>query len=120
MCSFSSPGIWLFLIYLQDNYRIVLFEPECLKSGTVLRSHAILAEGPSRPSDYFLRLHLCQCLIVSACRGDVLEDYREQEIENFMEELGVFDNEIDARDPRWSTPLGIQVHAYILRQEMRR
>ena len=37
----------------------------------------------------------------SACCGDVTEDYREQEIENFMEELGVFDNEINFRDARW-------------------
>ncbi len=34
-----------------------------------------------------------------------MEDYKEQEIENFMEELGVYDGEINTGDPRWSTPL---------------
>jgi len=47
-----------------------------------------------------------------------MEDYREQEIENFMEELGVYDGEIDTSDPRWSTPLGSYVHAYPIRQKM--
>ena len=69
-------------------------------------------DGPHRPSD---RMHFRRCLAVSVCRGDVLEDYRDQEIENFMEEL---DNEIDTGNPRWSTPLGSHVHAYLLRQKM--
>jgi hypothetical protein len=47
-----------------------------------------------------------------------MEDYQEQEIENFMEELGVYDNEIDTSDPRWSTPLGSHVHAFLVRQKM--
>ncbi|KAF8524097.1 hypothetical protein BU17DRAFT_63456 [Hysterangium stoloniferum] len=71
-----------------------------------------------KPSDRFLRLHFQECLAVSACRGDVMEDYHEQEIENFMEELGVYDGEIDTGDPRWSTPLGSHVHAYLIRQKM--
>ena len=75
-------------------------------------------DGPHRPSDRFLRLHFRRCLAVSVCRGDVMEDYREQEIENFMEELGVFDGEIDTDNPGWSTPLGSHVHAYLLRQKM--
>jgi hypothetical protein len=39
----------------------------------------------------------------------------------FMEELGVFDNEIDTGDPRWSTPLSshFRVHAYLIRQKMK-
>jgi hypothetical protein len=43
------------------------------------------------------------------CRGDVAEDYEEEEIENFMEEL----SETGLSDSRWSTPLGLQVHALI-------
>jgi hypothetical protein len=35
-----------------------------------------------------------------------MEDYEEQEIENFMDRLGVYNNEIDPDDPGWSTPLG--------------
>ena len=43
-----------------------------------------------------------------------MEDFQEQEIENFMEELGeTWDNEIDPDDPGWSTPLGSHVHAYL-------
>jgi len=104
---------------VEDDYRIILFDgSECLNSGTPLKSHLILIDGSCRPSDRFLRLHFNECLAVSVCRGDVNEDYREQEIENFMEELGVFDGEIDAGDPRWSTPLGSHVHAYLIRQKM--
>jgi hypothetical protein len=47
-----------------------------------------------------------------------MEDYKDQEIENFMEELGVYEGEIETSDPRWSTPLGSYVHAYLLRQKM--
>jgi len=47
-----------------------------------------------------------------------MEDYKEQEIENFMEELGFYDGEIDTSDPRWSTPLGSHIHAYLIRQKM--
>ena len=73
-----------------------------------------------QPGDRFLRLHFQRCLVHSAGRGDVQEDYRPQEIRNFMEELGVFDNEIDFRDPGWSTPLGIEVHALLIREKMER
>ena len=47
-----------------------------------------------------------------------MEDYEEQEIENFMEELGVYDGVIEPSDPRWSTPLGSHVHAYLIRQKL--
>jgi len=48
-----------------------------------------------------------------------MEDYKDQEIENFMEDLGVYDGEIDTNDPsRWSTPLGSHVHAHLIRQKM--
>ena len=39
-------------------------------------------------------------MYVSVCRGDVLEDYRDQEIECFMEEVGFYDGEMDDSDPR--------------------
>ncbi|KAF8522970.1 hypothetical protein BU17DRAFT_86573 [Hysterangium stoloniferum] len=104
---------------VEDDYRIILFEgSESLNSGVPLKSHMILLDGPYRPSDRFLRLHFQECLAVSVCRGDVLEDYRDQEIEIFMEELGIYDDEIDTGDPRWSTPLGSHVHAYLIRQKM--
>jgi hypothetical protein len=47
-----------------------------------------------------------------------MEDYKDQEIDTFMEELGVYDGEMDTSDPRWSTPLGSHVHAYLIRQKM--
>lgn len=106
-------------IDVEDHYRIILFEgSESLNNGTPLKSHLTLLDGPYRPSDRFLRLHFSRCLAVSVCRGDVMEDYKEQEIENFMEELGVYDGEINTGDPRWSTPLGSHVHAYLIRQKM--
>ncbi|KIL55951.1 hypothetical protein M378DRAFT_53709, partial [Amanita muscaria Koide BX008] len=70
---------------VEDHYRIILFEgSESLSSGAPLKSHLTLIDGPYRPSDRFLRLHFSRCLAVSVCRGDVMEDYKEQEIENFM------------------------------------
>lgn len=96
-----------------------MFEgPECLNGGAPLKSHLTLVDGPHRPSDWFLRLHFRRCLTVSACRGDVMEDYEEQEIENFMDELGVYDGELDTTDPRWKTPLGVEVYSYIIRQKL--
>ena len=78
--------IWLGVVGihdLQDDYRIILFEgSETLNGAVPLKSHLTLIDGPYRPSDRFLRLHFRQCLAVSVCRGDVMEDYREQEIEN--------------------------------------
>jgi hypothetical protein len=104
---------------IQDNYRIIIFEgSERLNNSAPLKSHLTLIDGPYRPSDRFLRLHFKECLVVSVCRGDVMEDYKDQEIENFMEELGVYDDEIVTSDPRWSTMLGSHVHAYLLRQKM--
>jgi len=47
-----------------------------------------------------------------------MEDYKDQEIENFMEELGIYDGKIETSDPRWSSLLGLQVHAYLLWQKM--
>ncbi|KAF8797789.1 hypothetical protein BYT27DRAFT_7203982 [Phlegmacium glaucopus] len=104
---------------VDDNYRIIVFEgSESLNIVGPLKSHLTLIDGPHRPSDRFLRIHFNECLAVSVCRGNVMEDYREQEIENFMEELGVYDGEIDPSDPRWLTPLGSHVHAYLVRQKM--
>jgi hypothetical protein len=85
---------------MQDKYRIVNFErSDCLKGDTPLRSHLTLVDGPHRPSDRFLRLHFQRCIAVSACGGDAREDYYEQEIDDFMDELGVFDDEMDSTDP---------------------
>ncbi len=77
---------------IQDNYRIIVFEGS--ERLNTLQSHLTLVDV-DQPSDCFLRLHFKECLAVSACRGAVLEDYQDQEIESFMEELGVYDGEID-------------------------
>ena len=46
------------------------------------------------------------------------ESYKDQEIDLFMEELGVYDDEMDTTDPKWTTPLGVEVYAYLVRQKM--
>ena len=33
-----------------------------------------------------------------------------------MDELGIFDYAMNYSDPRWSTPLGMEVHSYLIRQ----
>jgi len=42
----------------------------------------------------------------------------EQEIENFMDELGVYDDKVDTTDPRLETPLGVEVFSYLVRQKL--
>lgn len=97
----------------------MIFEgSESIKDATQLERRLILVDGPSRISDRFLRLHFQRCLAVSACNGDITEDYGNHEIECFMEELGVFDNAIDASDPRWMTTLGKEVYAHLLRERL--
>jgi len=92
---------------VDDNYRIIVFEGrENLAGGVPLQSHRTLHDGPHRLSDRFLRLHFLRCLLTSAGRGDIREDYRDQEIESFMGGLGVYDNEMGESDPLWMTPLG--------------
>jgi len=104
---------------VDDEYRVIMFDgPECLKDGALLKSHLTLADGPRQPNDRFLRLHFKRCLAVSVCRGDVTEDYEEQEIENFMDELGVYDDKVDTTDPRLETPLGVEVFSYLVRQKL--
>jgi len=104
---------------MQDNYRIVVFErSESMKGHAPLKSHLTLVDGHDRPSDRFLRLHFQRCLTVSVCGGNPTEDYKDQEIDLFMEEFGVYDDEMDTTDPRWMTPLGVEVYAYLIRQKL--
>jgi hypothetical protein len=85
---------------MQDEYRIIIFEgSECINGDTPLKSHLTLADVLDRPDDRFLRLHFQRCLIVSACGGDATDDYEEQDIDLFTEELGVFDIDMDITDP---------------------
>jgi hypothetical protein len=98
-----------------NDYRIIVFEgSELLNNSAPLKSHLTLIDGPYRLSVHFLCGHFNERLVVSVCHGDVIEDYKDQEIENFMEELGVYNGEIETSDPRWSTPLGSHVHRFIL------
>jgi hypothetical protein len=89
-----------------------------LKGDISLKTHLTLTNGPHRPSDRFLRLHFERCLAVCAFGGGIENDYTGEDIDGFMEEVGVFQDEIDSADPRWSTPLGIEVYAYLIRKKM--
>jgi hypothetical protein len=106
-------------VFCQDHYRIVIFErSECFKDAPPLKSHLTLVDGPHRPSDQFLRLHFQRCITVNACGGDIRDDYNQQDIDGFMDELGVFDNDINTADPRWETPLCREVYSYLLREKL--
>ena len=109
---------FVLLILVQDNYRIIIFDASTLKDTASLKSHVTFVDGQDRPSDRYLRLHFQRCLLVSACGGNPTEDYEDQAINVFMEELGVYDNEMDTTDPRWTTPLGVEVYAYLIRRKM--
>ena len=101
-----------FLNLTQDNYRIIVFEgSEHMRKAC--KSHVTFVDGRDRPSDHYLRLHFQQCLTVSVCGGDPTEDY--QEIELTMEELY---DEMDFSDSRWKTPLGLEIHANLVRKEI--
>jgi hypothetical protein len=103
---------------LQHDYCIYVFEGSESLSGPPLKSHLTLSDGPYRPSDRFLHLHFQQCLAISVCGSNILRDYGDQEIEGFMDELGVYNNEIDPSDSRWLTLLGVHVNAYLIRQKL--
>ena len=60
---------------IQDNYCIVVSEG--LERLNTLQNHLVLVDGSDQPSNCFLRLHFKGCPTVSACHGDVLEDYQE-------------------------------------------
>ena len=112
-------GVLLLISINQDNYRIINFEgPELLSGDAPLKTHLTLSDGPYRPSDRFLRKHFERCLAVSAYGGDPRDDYKEQEIDILMEDLGIYDDEIDYSDPRWLTPLGMEVHSFLVRQRL--
>ena len=84
-----------------------------LKGATPLKSHATFVDGHDCPGDRYLRLHFQQYFTVSACGGNPTEDYKDQEIDLFMEELGVYD-ELDTTDHRWTILLGVEVYAYLV------
>jgi len=54
-------------------------------------------------------------LTVSVCGGDPTEDYEDQEIELTIEELY---DEMDFSDSKWKTPLGLEIHADLVRKEL--
>jgi len=103
-------------IDVDDNYRIVVFEGG--EHLNMSNNHLILGPSPDRPGDYFLRLHFQECLAVSVCRGNLAEDYEEQELGSFLEEVGFYDDEMDDSNPKWSTSLGILVRAHLIRERM--
>ena len=97
---------FVFLILVQDNYHIIIFDGSTLKRCHLIKKpcHLCCWSGwQDRPSDRYLRLHFQRCLTVSTCGGNPTEDYKDQEINVFMEELGVYDDEMDTTDPRWTT-----------------
>ncbi|KAF8800891.1 hypothetical protein BYT27DRAFT_7262534 [Phlegmacium glaucopus] len=76
---------------VDDNYRIVVFD-----GSESMKGHAPLKNYLTIPT----------------------EEYKDQQIALSMEELGVYDNEMDTTDPRWMTPLGIKVYVYLIRQKL--
>jgi len=107
-----------FLILTQDNYRSFVFDKsERMLDAAPFKSHVTFAEGQDRPTDQFLRLHFQRCLAVSVCGRDPTEDYEEQEIGLFMEELGLYDDTMDFSHPDWETPLGREVYAALVREQ---
>jgi hypothetical protein len=80
----------------QDNYRIINFTvPEFLTVDAPLKTRVIFHDGHYLPSNRFLRMDFDRSLAASAYGGTVIDDYEEQEADHFMEDLGIFDDEID-------------------------
>jgi len=89
-----------------------------MANAAPFKSHVTFVDGQDRPNDRYLRLHFQWCLSVSVCGGDPTEDFEEQEIGLFMEELGLYDNTMDLSDPKWNTQLGREVRAALAREEV--
>jgi hypothetical protein len=95
-----------------------MFDNREYLQGVPLKSHLLHNDVSNPPSDLFLRLHFTRCLTVSACRGDIKEDYRVEVIEAFMAELGVYDRQIDLTNIGWTTPLGREIFTYLITQDL--
>jgi hypothetical protein len=56
-----------FLILVQDNYRIIIFDGSMLKDATSLKSHVIFVDGQDSqdPSDRYLHLHALLSVLVA-------------------------------------------------------
>ncbi|TDL20948.1 hypothetical protein BD410DRAFT_790300 [Rickenella mellea] len=100
---------------VDDDYRIVVFhEPK--KSGCPpINSNLTLFDGPDRPSDQFLRVHFAYCLAAHAFGGDLTEDFKDGEVENFML---AFDK-MSPDDPLRQSFLGKRVEQFYVRQTLK-
>ncbi|KII83797.1 hypothetical protein PLICRDRAFT_442206 [Plicaturopsis crispa FD-325 SS-3] len=102
-----------FGIDVDDGYRIVAFEP---LDGLRLPSHLSLpADTSARPSERLLRDHFYRCLYHNLRGGNISDNYPPEDVQEYMESLGVFDDEMDMNDPRWQTELGKAIWAALMR-----
>ncbi|TDL20937.1 hypothetical protein BD410DRAFT_899216 [Rickenella mellea] len=99
---------------VDDNHRIVVFDQP--KYGyPPLNTTLTVFDGPDRPSDQFLRLHFAQGLAASAFGGDLTDDFKDGEVEGFMETL----EEMSPDDPLRQGFLGIQIQQFYVRQTLK-
>jgi hypothetical protein len=78
-----------------------------------LRTHLAVSDHPDHPGDEYLRAHFLWCLVINLIDGDVKFDYQQEEVPNFLNEMGDHIEDIDKTDDRWKTPLGVRVHEWL-------
>ncbi|KZT40916.1 hypothetical protein SISSUDRAFT_417720 [Sistotremastrum suecicum HHB10207 ss-3] len=102
-------------IGVDDDFRIVRFVGDLDLQGLSLPSHVSQAQTQrfDTAMKEFLRQHFVWCLRVHICGGDVLEDFKEEDIIETMRELGFRvgsdDEEVETPpldDPLWQTEIG--------------
>lgn len=108
-------------IDVDDNYRIVFFVPYDEYAPFDPRTYLdISSDDPLRPSDMFLRTHFERCLLCHFPGGDVRSDFWDYDLNDFCEQMGVFDNDVDPNDPEWQTTFGKEVWGMLIRQGLQR
>ena len=75
-----------------------------------------ITDSQIRPKDRFLRGHLFQTLSVHLLGGDVQDDFGD--LSDYLQNLGIYDNNIDPSDPEWETLLGREVWAMLVRSQL--
>lgn len=78
-----------------------------------LQTHLAVSDHPDRPGDDYLRAHFLWCLTINLFDGDVRFDYRQEEVPNFLDEMGDHIEDIDKTDEQWETPLGVRVLTWL-------
>ncbi|RDB20728.1 hypothetical protein Hypma_012128 [Hypsizygus marmoreus] len=109
-------------IDLDDNHRIVCFDirDEVTMSVKTYLMRPVNEHGSLR--DDFLRAHFVRCLVVNTCNGDVSDQFPENAMQHFLEQVGYPENvedlglnekEMAEIRAEWDTEIGQVIQSWI-------